>query len=27
LSALKRAFLPKVIHATWLDYLPADLAA
>jgi 5-methylcytosine-specific restriction endonuclease McrA len=27
LSALKRAFLPKVIHSTWLDYLPTDLAA
>lgn len=27
LLALKRAFLPKVLHATWLDYLPADLIA
>lgn len=27
LLALKRAFLPKVMHASWLDYLPADLAA
>lgn len=27
LSALKRAFIPKMIHATWLDYLPVDLAA
>lgn len=27
LLALKRAFLPKVIHSTWLDYLPSELAA
>lgn len=27
LKALTRAFLPKVLHASWLDYLPADLAA
>lgn len=27
LLALKRAFLPKVIHSTWLDYLPSEMAA
>lgn len=27
LSALKRAFVPKMIHATWLDYLPTDMVA
>lgn len=27
LSALKRAFLPKVLHASWLDYLPTDMVA
>lgn len=27
LLALKRAYRPKILHDTWLDYLPADLAA
>lgn len=27
LLALKRAYAPKIMHASWLDYLPADMAA
>lgn len=27
LLALKRAYMPKIMHASWLDYLPADMAA
>ena len=27
LLALKRALLPKYVHHTWLDYLPAEMAA
>ncbi len=27
LTALKRAFLPKVLHSTWLEFLPAEAIA